>query len=74
MKKIFSLISMFMICLCGMAADDATTLQENHHIYPVDPVSFIQAAAVKRFQIPSPAESPKFIQIFRRSFVHAISP
>lgn len=51
MKKIFSLISMFMICLCGMAADDATTLQENHHIYPTADVEVVQSGASATFYL-----------------------
>lgn len=34
MKKIFSLISLFMLCLCGMAAETETTLLEAYKITP----------------------------------------
>ncbi len=35
MKKIFSLITMFLLCLCSMGAETATTLFENYHLYVV---------------------------------------
>ena len=35
MKKFFSLITMFMLCLCGMAAETETVLKESYKIYVV---------------------------------------
>ena len=35
MKKIFTLISMFMLCLCGMAAETETTLLESYQMWAV---------------------------------------